>query len=281
MLQSDRWNSQGLASIPLGHCGQVAFLPGYLARYYVLGSPDAAPLFLLPGLAGGMDLYLPLASRLSQQFCVYLVQPRGEDSPYDLRPRTSLEELGSDIIEFQRLMGLERPMLYGQGFGSLVALEAIRQCSGRFAGAVVQGISPNFTANFIELALSTSNQPILTQLLGNRWILPQLKKLTTDLCGRTDSGVLSRRLQLMAHFDIEPFVDGLRQVPLLIQTAAHDVFVSPEAWKPWRRVLPRMTQQTIENAGHLAFLTHGELLASQVERFASRRLGVPMQLPAI
>lgn len=281
MQQSDRWNSQGLAAIPLTHCGQVAFLPGYLARYYVLGSSDAPPLVLIPGLVGGMDLCLPLASRLSQQFCVYLLQPRGEDSPYDLGPRVTLEELGQDLIEFQRVLGLERPLLYGQGFGSLVALEAVRQCPGRFAGAVVQGIAPNFTANFCELALSSSNQTLVASLLGSRWVLPQLKHLTSDLCGRTDAGVLARRLQLMAQFDIDQFIDGLRQVPLLIQTAAHDVFVSPEAWKPWRRVLPRMTQQTIENAGHFAFLTHGETLASQVERFANRRLGVPMQLPAL
>ena len=281
MQQSDRWNSHGLAAIPLTHCGQVAFLPGYMARYYVLGSPDAPPLVLIPGLAGGMDLCLPLASRLSQQFCVYLLQPRGEDSPYDLGPRASLEELGQDLIEFQRVLGLERPLLYGQGFGSLVALEAVRQCPGRFAGTVVQGIAPNFTANFCELALSPSKQTLVDSMLGSRWVLPQLKQLTAELCSRTDAGVLARRLQLMAHFDIDQFIDGLRQVPLLIQTAAHDVFVSPEAWKPWRRVLPRMTQQTIENAGHFAFLTHGENLASQVERFANRRLGVPMQLPAM
>lgn len=281
MQQSERWNSEGLATVPLSHCGQVAFLPGYLARYYVLGSPDAPPLILLPGLAGGIDLSLPLASRLSQQFCVYLVQPRGEDSPYDFGPRTTLEELGADIIEFQRQLGLERPLICGHGFGAIVALEVVRQCPGRFAGAVVQGIAPNFTASFCELALSANDQSLVSALLGSRWVLPQLKQLTSDLCGRSDAGVIARRLQLMARFDLDQFVDGLRQVPLLIQTAAHDVFVSPEAWKPWRRVLPRMTQQTIENAGHLAFLTHAESLASQVERFANRRLGVPMQLPAM
>lgn len=281
MIQSTHWNRHGLAHVPLTHCGQVAFLPGYLARYCVLGSPDAPPLMLLPGLVGGMDLCLPLASRLSQQFCVYVVQPRGEDSPYDLGPRATLEDLGCDIVEFQRLMGLERPLLYGLGFGALVALEAVRQCPGRFAGAVVQGIAPSFTASFCEWALSSSQQPLVSALLGSNWVLPQLKQLTDNLCGRTDNGVLARRLQLMAHFDIDTFIDGLRQVPLLIQTAAHDVFVPPEVWKPWRRVLPRMTQQTIDSGGHLAFLTQGETLASQIERFANRRLGVPIQLPAL
>ena len=122
---------------------------------------------------------------------------------------------------------------------------------------------------------------IIAPMFGSRWVLPNLKQLALEHVGHTDLGVLTRRLQLLAGFDMETMVDGLRLVPLLIQTATHDVFVSPEAWKPWRRVLPRMTLQTIDNAGHLACLTHGEALASQAERFANRRLGVPMQLPAL
>jgi hypothetical protein len=41
-----------------------------------------------------------------------------------------------------------------------------------------------------------------------------------------------------------------------------------------------MTLQRIENAGHLAFLTHTNTLAEQIERFVSRRLGVaPLLAP--
>lgn len=278
MLQSVSWNRQGLASVALTHCGQIAFLPGYLARYYVLGDADAPPLILLPDLAGGIDLCLPLAERLSQQFCVYVVQPRGEDTPYDLASHTSAEQLGEDVNDFQKALGLERPMLFGLGFGALVALETVKKYPGRYAGCIVQGIAPAYSSSFFEVALN-KNQSLVECMFGNRWIIPQLKQMAANLCHRTDLGVVGRRLQIMAQFEMEPLVEGLRQVPLLIQTATHDVFVSPEAWKPWRRVLPRMTLQTIDNAGHYAFLTHVEALACQVERFANRRLGVPVQLP--
>lgn len=291
MLQSESWIRQGLATTPLSHCSKYAYLAGYLTRYCVLGSPDAPPLILVPGLAGGMDLCLPLASRLSQQFSVYVVQPRGEDLPSDLSSQVTLEELGADLVEFQKAVGLERPLIYGHGFGAVLSLEAARQCPGRFAGAVVQGIAPSFTSILSAWLLkqtlksvTTSEstlQSLISPMFGARWLLPQLKQMALDLSSRTDLGVFTRRLQLMSHFDIEPLIDGLRQVPLLIQTATHDVFVSPEAWKPWRRVLPRMTLQTIDNAGHFAYLTHSEALASQIERFANRRLGVPLQLPAL
>lgn len=281
MLQSASWNSQGLASVPLSHCGQVAFLPGYLARYFVLGPVDAPPLILLPDLVGGIDLCLPVAQRLSQQFCVYVMQPRGEDVPYDLSSQCTIEQLGEDIVDFQKVLGLERPLLFGLGFGGMVALEAVRRFPGRFAGTIAQGVSPHFFQSFVAMMRGgdSPSQSMIDTLFGNRLIFRPLQKFANELGARTDKGVLGRRIILMCQFEIDQYVEGLRQVPLLIQTATHDVFVSPEAWKPWRRVLPRMTLQTIDNAGHMAFLTHLEATASQIERFANRRLGVPIQLP--
>jgi len=290
MLQSDKWNRQGLANEPIAYGSKIAHLPGYLARYFVLGNPDSPPLVVVSGLAGGMDLSLPLASRLSQQFCVYVLQSRGEDSPYDLPARTSMEQLGTDCIEFQKALGLERPLIFGHGFGAVCALEAARQCPGRVAGVIAQGIAPAFSSLLSEMLynqiLKPGNQAatsenLFSRMFGTRWILPQLLELAVKLCGRTDLGVVSRRLELLSQFDMEHYVDRIRQVPVLIQTATHDVFTTPESWKPWRRVLPRMALQTIDFAGHFAFLTHGEAVASQVERFANRRLGVPMQLPAV
>lgn len=290
MLQSAKWNRQGLASEPIAYGSKIAHLPGYLARYFVMGNPDSSPLILLSGLAGGMDISLPLANRLSQQFCVYVLQSRGEDSPYDLSVRTDIEQLGIDCIEFQKALGLERPLLFGHGFGAVCALEAARQCPGRIAGVIAQGIAPAYS-NFLNELLcnqilknnhgAATSENLFTRMFGTRWILPQLLELAVALCSRTDLGVVSRRLELLSQFDIENYTDRIRQVPVLIQSATHDLFATPESWKPWRRVLPRMALQTIDYAGHFAFLTHGEAVASQVERFANRRLGVPMQLPAI
>jgi pimeloyl-ACP methyl ester carboxylesterase len=138
MLQSEVWNRQGLASTPLSYCHRLSLLPGYLARHATLTtSSDATPLIMVPGLAGGLDFCLPFASRLSQHFAVHLLQPRGEDSRYDLSPRTTIEQLGTDIVEYQKSAGLERPMLFGHGFGAVVASgsgspipRSICRCSG-------------------------------------------------------------------------------------------------------------------------------------------------------
>ncbi|HMO36413.1 MAG TPA: alpha/beta hydrolase [Gemmatales bacterium] len=284
MLQTELWNRNGLSSTPLSYCDRITHLSGYLARHLVIqNNQGASPIIVIPGLAGGMDFCLPFASRLSDRFAVHLVQPRGEDDRYALSPQTTLEQLGSDIVEYQKSTGLERPLLFGHGFGAIVALEAARQFPGRFAGVIVQGIAPKLELPIRQWLLeqllhraSVTPTDLISPLFGQRWILPQLKEVALQCCLRTDLSVFTRRLELMSQFDMETFVDGLRTVPLLIQTATHDVFVSPEAWKPWRRLLPRMSLQTIDHGGHFAFLTQAELIALQIERFANRRLGMPL-----
>lgn len=290
MIQSERWLTIGLPSVARCDTCHVAFLPSYNARYYSFGSPDATPVVLIPGLAGGLELGLPLAKRLSLHFRVIIFQPRGDDHPYDLPLRASLENLAEDVLAFQEYLQLERPLLFGYSFGGAVALQAASLKPGRFNGVIVQGVGPSFPPTVLQRVAAEvlanvhlpHNNGFINQffhlLFGTRWVLPELLETVIERCWQTDQGVMARRFQIVQQFDIEPLVEGLRQVPLLIQTAANDVIVSPEAWKPWRRVLPRMTLQRIENAGHLAFLTHANTLAEQIERFASRRLGVTPSL---
>lgn len=290
MMQSPRWLRQGLAGVPLSACSRFAFLPGYTARYYELGSPAAHPLILLPGLAGGMDLTLPLAQHLSRHFRVYLLQPRGEDTPYDLSASTTLADLGQDIIDFQQALNLERSLLYGCSFGGLVALRAASLSPGRFAGVVVQGVGPTLPRTLLKRIASKAvnylqppaQDPLVEEffgsIFGTRWVLTELRQTVMETCWQTDLGVISRRCLLAEQFDLEPLVAGLRQVPLLIQAAANDLMTTPESWKPWRRAMPRMALRTIDHAGHFAFLTHGAAITEQVERFAAGRLGVAAEV---
>jgi pimeloyl-ACP methyl ester carboxylesterase len=286
MIQTERWLRKGLPSIARSDSCHIAFLPTYNTRYYSFGSLNAPPVLLIPGLAGGMDLGLPFAKRLSRQFRVVIFQPRGEDHPYDLPARVSLGDLAQDVLALQEHLRVERPLLLGYSFGGAVALQTASLAPGRFNGVAVQGVGPSFpptvlqrvAAEVLEHVYLPHNNGFINQffhlLFGTRFVLPELLESVIERCWQTDQGVMARRFQMAREFKIEPLVEGLRQVPLLIQTAANDVIVSPEAWKPWRRVLPRMTLQRIENAGHLSFLTHAETLADQIERFASRRLGV-------
>lgn len=286
MMQSECWLRQGLASVSLSSANRFAFLPGYSARFYVLGSPTSRPLILTPGLAGGMDLLLPLAQRLGRHFRVYLLQPRGEDTPYDLSSSTSLNDLGQDLIDFQQSLNLERPFLFGCSFGGLVAARAASMSPGRFAGVAVQGVAPTLPRTLLRRIASKSvnyleppaRDPLVEEffstIFGTRWVLPELRRTVMQTCWQTDLGVVSRRCLLAERFDFEPLATGLRNVPLLVQTATRDLMVSPDAWKPWRRVLPRMVLQTVDNAGHFAFLTHGQAMTEQVVAFSRNRLSV-------
>jgi pimeloyl-ACP methyl ester carboxylesterase len=286
MIQSERWMRHGLAGVSLSTASRFTFLPGYSARYFQLGSSVAPPLVLLPGLAGGMDLVLPFAHRLSRHFQVYLLQLRGEDTPYDLSASTTLTALGQDVLDFQSALHLESPLLVGCSFGGVVALRAASLSPGRFSGVAVQGVGPTLPSTILRRIASKSvnylsppaQDPLVDEffgsIFGTRWVLPELRRTVMQTCWQTDLGVIGRRCLLAEQFDFEPLADALRRVPLLVQTAGRDMMVSPEAWKPWRRTMPRMALQTIDNAGHFAFLTHGEAMTEQVEQFAIRRLSV-------
>lgn len=286
MMQSDCWLRHGLASVSLSSASRFAFLPGYSARFYVLGSSLSRPLIMLPGLAGGMDLSLPLAQRLSRHFRVYLLQPRGEDTPYDLAASSTLAELGQDVIDFQQSLKLERPFLCGCSFGGLIALRAASLAPGRFAGVAVQGVGPTLPRTILRrIAIKAVNflappsrdplvEEFFSSIFGSRWVLPELRRTAMQTCWQTDLGVISRRCLLAEQFDLESLTSGLRHVPLLVQAGTRDLMASPEAWKPWRRVLPRLLLQTLDNAGHFAFLTHGQALTEQLVGFVSNRLTV-------
>jgi pimeloyl-ACP methyl ester carboxylesterase len=292
MIQSASWLRHGLAGVSLTSASRFAFLPGYSARYFVLGSTSARPLILLPGLAGGMDLVLPLAERLSRHFRVYLLQPRGEDTPYDLSAATTLNDLGQDVLDFQQAIHVERPFLLGCSFGGLVALRAASLAAGRFAGVAVQGVGPTLPSPILRRIASKAvnylvppvRDPLVEEffgtLFGTRWVLPELRRTALQTSWQTDLGVVSRRCLLAEPFQFEKLSSGLSPVPLLIQAATRDVMASPEAWKPWRRVLPRMILQTLDNAGHFAFLTHGQAMTEQLVNFTHNRMAVTADVEA-
>jgi len=237
-----------------------------------------------------MDLALPLAQRLSQHFLVFLLQPRGEDTPYELSASATLSDLGQDVIDFTHALNLERPFLFGCSFGGLVALRAASLSPGRLAGVAVQGVGPTLPRTLLKRIASKAvnyrqppaQDPLVEEFFGSvfgtRWVLPELREAVMQTCWQTDLGVVSRRCLLAEQFDLEPLVEGLQHVPLLIQAAARDLMASPEAWKPWRRTMPRLALRTIDNAGHFAFLTHGETITEQVEHFAAQRLSVAAEV---
>jgi proline iminopeptidase len=61
----------------------------------------------------------------------------GRSDGYDDPSRWNLEQWGADLAELIRILGIERPILFGQSFGGFVALEYATKRMGPLAGVVL------------------------------------------------------------------------------------------------------------------------------------------------
>src|SRR5437868_4013655 len=111
--------ASGAAFSPGAGRSGYAQLKHYTARYCEWG--EGEPLVLVPGMAGGFELFGPLARLLARDFRVISYQLRGEDDCFALRRRFKLVDLVDDLREFLDWMGLESPPVLGISFGGVLA----------------------------------------------------------------------------------------------------------------------------------------------------------------
>src|SRR3954469_16062072 len=81
------------------------------------------PIVLVPGLAGGWKLLMPLARRLARRNRVILPGLRGDLFPLGASWACDVGDYAGDLAEVVAQLGLERPVVLGVSFGGAIALE--------------------------------------------------------------------------------------------------------------------------------------------------------------
>jgi pimeloyl-ACP methyl ester carboxylesterase len=270
------FNESGAKFIaPDGYSG-LAQLRHYAARFCVWG--EGPPLVLVPGLAGGFELLGPLARLLAENFQVISYQLRGEDDCFALRQHFELDDLVADLHEFLDWMGLERPPLFGVSFGSILALELASRAPQRLSSLIVQGVGAYSDRGLIQRVTSwvlsryplLEDHPFLNQffhlLFGGKQAHNALFSFVTRQCWRTDQSVMAHRFRLVEGFDLRPKLKRI-QVPTLALAGERDLLVSSASLEALRRRIPAADLRTLPGCGHLAFITHPELIAKEVMAF--------------
>lgn len=257
----------------------TAHLRHYTARFSVWGA--GPPLVLVPGLAGGMHLVGPLAQALSRHFQVISYQLRGEDDCFALRRQFGIADLAEDLNELMDWFGLERPALMGVSFGGVLATELAIRRPGRMSALLLQGVGPRFEPGLLQqvasLVLSRyplpADSPFFNQFFnlffGGRQQPGPLFEFVTRQCWQTDQGVMAHRFRMVEQADFRGRLKSVR-VPTLLVAGDRDLLVSTHGLRLLASHLPDATAVTLPGCGHLAFVTHPERIAAEIEAFLDR-----------
>jgi len=235
-------------------------------------------LVLVPGLAGGYGLLGPLARLLASRFRVISYQLRGEDDCFALRQRFDLADLVNDLAEFLDWHRLESPALMGVSFGGVLALEFAARYSCRLEQLIVQGAGARYENGLLPRVAGAvlsrfplpADNPFINQffnlLFGGKQKPGPLVEFVTRQCWQTDQSVMAYRLRLLERYDIGRRLKRIR-VPTLVLAGQRDLLVSEGSLNDLVGGLPNAEVCPLEGCGHLAFVTHPERVAKEVQRF--------------
>lgn len=277
MIASKSWSSlTGSRFKPHWTNRGFAHLSNYTVEYSEMGS--GPPIVLVPGLAGGFDLLGPLARSLSTDFRVISYQLRGEDNCFALRRPFGHGDLVNDLGEFLDMMCLESPAVFGLSFGGTVALEFAAQHPHRLSHLILQGTGSRLEPGLLPQVAGTVlkryplpfDNPFINQFFNLFFGCAQNKDerfdFVTSQCWKTDQSVMAHRFRLVEEFDIEQRLERIR-VPSLILAGQRDVMVSPRSLQGLRDGIPQAQVRSLPRCGHLAFVTHPDLVAQKVHDF--------------
>lgn len=251
-------------------------------RVEVVRIGQGEPLVLVPGLAGGWRLMVPLARRLARRHEVILVGLRGDQGLHDgggsMTPREHAEEVGR-IVEDLRL---ERPWLVGVSFGGAVALEVALERGRQLGGLVVTGTAGRYRGGLFSTVaqgvlsrfpLPTDNRFVnqfFNLLHGGRPDSERLARFVVERCWETDQGVILGRMRRLNGFDVTERLWEIA-VPTLVLAGTRDVVVDPDDQRALAGGIAAARHVAVEGAGHIGFLTHRDEFARRVSGFVRAR----------
>ncbi len=247
------------------------------ARLEVVEIGKGEPIVLVPGLAGGWKLLAPLARKLARKNRVILYGFRDELDPLSTRPARQIGDHAHDLAALIGELGLERPTIFGVSFGGAVALEFAVEEPHRVGRLVLSGVESRFRATIastiarrvLERFPLPGDNPFVNQFFnlfhGGKPGPGPVPRFIVERCWETDQGVMARRLAMLEGFDVTDRLWRL-DAPTLILAGTRDVVVPPSRQKALAVAIAGARFESIEDAGHVGFLTHATSVVPHVQR---------------
>lgn len=247
-----------------------------------LGQGMGEPIILVPGLAGGYRLLMPLARRLAAHHEIILFDLAGETEPFARRCEDSLSSDALDLTALIRGLGLEQPTVFGISYGGAVALEALVQTPSLAGALVVYGACARFEAGLgahvarrvLERFPLPSSSPFLNQffnlLHGGKPQSQSLADFVAERCWSTDAGVILARLRSLESYDVTDHLWRIES-PTLVLAGERDVVIPPREQRELAEAIAGARYVRLADAGHVGFLTRGAELSELVAELLETR----------
>lgn len=240
------------------------------------------PIVVVPGLAGGSSLLEPLVTTLAQTHEVILYALSGDPGTRPGVRHQSISEYALDLAELMTSLRLERPTVLGVSFGGAVALQLAVDRPGLTGELILSGVSASFPAglasrvalHMLESYPLPSTSPFINQffnlLHGGKPRPQDDPKFVVNRIWETDQGVMASRLRALTEFDVSDRLWNI-DCPCLIAAGSRDVIVPPANQRELARSIPGARSEVLQDAGHIAFLTHHADFGRLVHRALRQR----------
>jgi pimeloyl-[acyl-carrier protein] methyl ester esterase len=238
------------------------------------------PLVLLHGWSISSLAFVELAGLLSSDFRVLMpdLPGHGDSSPCD---KVDLERIAADLLAWLSSAVPERLYLAGWSLGGMVAMEMVRQQRERFAGLVLIGTTPRFTAtvdwphglpagevkmlrrNLSRRFESTLGDFFKMTFVGDAITVERQRAIrqTVVYPGRMpDPDVVVELLDLLGVQDQRQSIADL-DLPALVLHGTNDRVTSVAAGAFLADQLPRGQFVPFADTGHAPFWSHPERVA--------------------
>ncbi|MEP2736570.1 MAG: alpha/beta hydrolase [Erythrobacter sp.] len=265
------------------------------------GNPDGPEILFLHGLSMGASSFSKqLESELAEEFRIVAFDLRGHalsGKPSETSAYDNPEVWAKDVARVMEATDLQRPILVGWSYGSLVAADYLRTFgTAKTLGIVMVGalggftpffppdggIDPTVLASITRMRELRGSPSFANQREATELFIPLLTEGGKDSEWQTKAHQLALmvppyvRKPLQSHpMDNTDIVGLLAEVEVMIIHGSKDPSVSQGGLAALRAAAPHLKVHTLEGAGHSPFATRPEefnkALASFVRHVSKKR----------
>lgn len=240
-------------------------------------------LVLVHGWAMHAGVFSALAGRLAGRYTLHLI-----DLPGHGHGRNSALPLALEPVVEAIVARVPRALWAGWSLGGLFALHAAATRPDAVRGLAMLCASPRFVRGedwplgmspeiFRGFALGLRSdwraaleRFIALEAFGSDDARREMRVLRDEVFARGEPAahVLADGLGLLETVDLRPALPGLR-MPSLWLAGRRDRLVDPRAMRAAAALAPGADVVVVEHAGHAPFLTHADVVADALDRFAA------------